>query len=140
MRLDGGMVTTHASAISALLSPRPTSTMISRSLPVRSSNPRMARSSVMAGRTANSAIRRRVIEGSQQGLPLGKNTYGSDQLLGWDVLEQNPLAPAPQRGVHVVVSVEGGQNQGADIGQVRIYNDSRRSFDPVSHRHADVHQ
>ena len=133
-------LTTSSAAISALESPRATSLKTSSSRAVSSSRPGGA--SGMAGATsANSSIRRRVIDGREQRLAAGDDADARGELLGRDVLEQEAAGARAQRLVDVLVEVEGGEHQHARrrVVLARV-DDAAGRLDAVELGHADVHQ
>jgi hypothetical protein len=75
----------------------------------------------------------------QQGVAGADHPDGGHQVLGRDVLEQEAAGPGGQRGVHVVVQVEGGQDdhpRGAGV----VGEDPPGGLQTVQFRHPYVHQ
>jgi hypothetical protein len=76
----------------------------------------------------------------QQGVAGGHDLDGVDQVLGGDVLEQEPAGPGAQRRQDVLVEVEGGQDQHPDRVLDALAGQAAGRLDPVHAGHADVHQ
>jgi hypothetical protein len=130
----------NRAAMSALDSPRPTSTRTSSSRSVRSL------SSTGAGeRGAVRALHELGDEpaghaGRQERVAGGQGPDAGQQLFGAGVFEQEAAGPGPQRAVHVLVEIERGENEHFGRRTLRRGNDLAGRFDPVGHRHTDIHQ
>src|SRR5262245_13694219 len=74
---------------------------------------------------------------SEQRVTGGDDTYGLEERLRSDVLEQEAARSRAERVVDVLVQVEGGEHD--DLRRSRLHDLPRR-LDPVEHRHADIHQ
>ena len=64
---------------------------------------------VSGGRRANSSIRRRVTEGSQERAAIGDGSDRGHELVGRVVLEEKAARAGAQRLVDVLVEIEGGE-------------------------------
>jgi hypothetical protein len=78
--------------------------------------------------------------GGEQRVPGGDHPDRLDQVLGRDVLEQEPAGPGAQRRQHVLVEVEGGQDQHPDRVLDAVAGQAPGRLDPVHAGHADVHE
>jgi hypothetical protein len=76
----------------------------------------------------------------EQGVAGRNHPDGGQQVGRGRVLEQEPAGPGPQRLVHVLVQVEGGQDQHPGLGQKLVGDDPAGRLQPVQTGHADVHQ
>jgi hypothetical protein len=78
--------------------------------------------------------------GGEQRLAGRHHPNGRHQVLAGQVLEQEPAGPGPQGLEHVLVQVEGGQDQHPDrVGGPGAGQPAGRR-QPVELGHADVHQ
>jgi len=66
--------------------------------------------------------------------------HRGDELLGRGVLEQEPARPGGQRGVDVLVEVEGGEDDDPAPGSRLGPEDAAGGLEPVHPRHPDVHE
>src|SRR5215470_5685332 len=87
---------------------------------------------------ANWPSRRRVTDGASRASPAAITRMASAQLGGLDVFEQEPAGSGPERRVHVLIQVIGGQHE--DAGGAAGGHDLAGGLDPVQVRHPDVHQ
>ncbi len=78
--------------------------------------------------------------GASRASPAARVRIAARSSSGAVSLSRNPLAPAPQRAVDVVVEVEGGQDEDPGCGSVRVGGDGAGGLDAVEDRHPDVHQ
>ena len=131
--------TISSAAISALERPRATQRKTSSSRAVSSSRPGGGAGGVGEA-AANSWISRRVMRRRQQRLALRDDPDARGELLGRDVLEQEPGRAGAQRLVDVLVEVEGGEHQDAHRVLAGLREQPPRRLDPVELGHADVHQ
>src|SRR4029453_13195440 len=70
---------------------------------------------------------------------VGHRAHGNGELLGRDVLEHEAAGAGAQCLVDVLVRVEGGQDQHADV-PVGLGQDPRGRLEAVHIGHADVHE
>ena len=117
------------SQISLLDRPRAISDSTSRSRSVTPSSPCSGDCPGSASR-ANSAIRRRVIDGASRPSPAA-TTLLPRQLRRRDVLQQKSTRAGPERGVHEIVQVEHGQDQHADTARLGRCAKLPGRLDPV---------
>ncbi len=67
--------------------------------------------------------------------------HGADELVCGCVLEQEPAGTGAQRFVDVLVEVEGGEHEDPWwLSERGCLKDLSSRFQPVHHRHANVHQ
>ena len=78
--------------------------------------------------------------GASRASPAARVRIAARSSSGAVSLSRNPLAPAPQRAVDVVVEVEGVQDEDPGCGSVRVGGDGAGGLDAVEDRHPDVHQ
>ena len=94
------------------------------------------RRSPAAARWANSAMSRRVTPGDSSASPRATTPDRVDQVGRLGVLDQEAAGPVAQRVEHVLVEVEGGQDDDPDVGQGRVGGDVRRVASMPSRRRA----
>ena len=90
-------------------------------------------------RPVNSAIRRRVTDGASNASPAATIRTARTNSAPPASLRRNPLAPAGERVVDVLVEVERGQHQHPRRRRAELFDEPRGRGDAVQHRHPDVH-
>jgi hypothetical protein len=80
-----------------------------------------------------------VIDGASKAPPAATSAHGCREVRGGDVLQDEAAGAGPERPVHVLVGVEGREDQDAD-SSAGLGQDPRRRLQPVHFRHADVHE
>ena len=78
--------------------------------------------------------------GDEQCLAGGDDLDGVEQVCGQDVLEEESAGTGAQRAVHVLVGVEGGEDQHPYAGRGRVPGEAPGRRDAVEAGHPDVHQ
>jgi hypothetical protein len=76
----------------------------------------------------------------EQGVTGPHHPHRGDELLRGDVLEQEPAGARAERGVHVLVKVERGEDDDPAVASGRGGQDPAGGFQPVHLRHPDIHQ
>src|SRR5262249_5362998 len=125
-------------AMSALLRPAATSRGVSRSRSVRSA--RWGGGGGGAGGGGESGVGRPGHGGGGEAWAGGAVRGGLQELAGARVLEQEAAGAGPERGVDVLVEVEGGEHEHTRAGERRVGADQPGRLEPVEDGHADVHQ
>ena len=126
-----------ADAISAFDCPRPINVRTVRSAGVSDSSSR-ASSGTGAPSPTNVSTQAASDRGRQERVAVGHDPDGVDELLGPDVLEQEAARTGAERLHHVLVDVEGRQDQ--DLRGVVLRREDPRGLNAVEPGHADVHQ
>jgi hypothetical protein len=76
----------------------------------------------------------------QQSVAARHDAHGTAEVVRLHVLEQEAARAGVQRLEHVLVQVEGRQDDHAHLRQLAIRGDPARSLEAVHAGHADVHQ
>ena len=78
--------------------------------------------------------------GGEQGFAGRDDAYAGEQVGGRCVFQQEPARACVQGFVHVLVQVEGGQDEDAYIGASVVGQDAAGRVEAVHDGHPDVHQ
>ena len=128
----------NASEISAFVEPFASSirTSRSRSVSVSSRRGRRRAGGEGLGEPSDQAAGDRRVE---QGPAVGDGADRRSELLGWDVLEDEPARPGPQGAIDVLVGVERGEDDHLER-PIRFAEDPAGRGEAVELGHANVHE